>query len=72
LVVILQLLQQQQKNTMEQVGHKSCKFGNSKKLLAGAGTQTAALGFGGDPPLTAATEEWTGAGAPTTVTITAS
>jgi hypothetical protein len=32
--------------------------------LAGAGTQASALGFGGDtPPQTAATEEWTGAGA---------
>jgi hypothetical protein len=31
--------------------------------LAGAGTQTAALAFGGEtPPVTAATEEWTGAG----------
>jgi hypothetical protein len=29
--------------------------------LGGAGTQTAALGFGGEP-VTTATEEWTGAG----------
>jgi hypothetical protein len=43
----------------------------SKRLLGGAGTQTAALAFGGLLQLLAATEEWTGA-APTTVTITAS
>jgi hypothetical protein len=42
--------------------------------LGGAGTQAAALAFGGETPprITAATEEWTGAGSPTTVTITAS
>jgi hypothetical protein len=46
----------------------------ARDSLAGCGIQTAALGFGGysPPPVTAATEEWTGAGAPTTVTITAS
>jgi hypothetical protein len=38
--------------------------------LGGAGTQSAALGFGGEP-VTAATEEWTGAG-PATKTITVS
>jgi hypothetical protein len=43
--------------------------------LGGAGTQTSALGFGGEtsaPANTAATEEWTGAGAPLTQTITVS
>jgi hypothetical protein len=40
--------------------------------LGGAGTQTAALAFGGTPPITAATEEWTGAGALVTKTITTS
>jgi hypothetical protein len=41
--------------------------------LGGAGTQTAALAFGGSiPPITAATEEWTGPGAPVTQTITTS
>jgi hypothetical protein len=40
--------------------------------LAGVGTQTAALAFGGTPPITAATEEWTGAGAVVTKTITTS
>jgi hypothetical protein len=41
--------------------------------LAGAGTQTAALAFGGYiTPATAATEEWTGAGSPLTKTITVS
>ena len=44
----------------------------ARSSLAGAGTKSVALAFGGDvPPLTGATEEWTGA-APTTVTITAS
>ena len=41
----------------------------------GAGNTASALTFGGDspsPPQTAATEEWTGAGSPLTVTITAS
>jgi hypothetical protein len=28
--------------------------------LGGTGTQTVALGFGGDSPITAATEEWSG------------
>jgi hypothetical protein len=41
--------------------------------LAGAGTQTAALAFGGYTTApTAATEEWTGAGAAVTKTITVS
>jgi hypothetical protein len=42
---------------------------------ANAATQTAALAFAGSPGITGAptaTEEFTGAGAPTTVTITAS
>jgi hypothetical protein len=41
--------------------------------FAGTGTLTSALGFGGDAPTrTAATEEWTGAGAAVTKTITVS
>jgi hypothetical protein len=45
----------------------------ARNTLGGAGTTSAALGFGGNAtPNTAATEEWTGAGSPTTVTITAS
>jgi hypothetical protein len=41
----------------------SSKFSNSKRYLGGAGTQTAALAFGGTTTAaTAATEEWTGAG----------
>jgi hypothetical protein len=47
----------------------------ARRLLAGAGTQASALGFGGDPDgasLTGATEEWTGAGAAVTKTITVS
>jgi hypothetical protein len=45
----------------------SCKFSNSKRTtLAGAGTQTSGLAFGGNTTtcLQAATEEWTGAGSP--------
>jgi hypothetical protein len=43
--------------------------------LAGAGNTSAALAFGGlnpTPAVTAATEEWTGAGAAVTKTITVS
>jgi len=48
-------------------------MGTARSALAGAGSQTAGLAFGGEaPPLTAATEEWTGAGALTTKTITVS
>jgi hypothetical protein len=35
---------------MEQLGNKSRKFKHSKNGLAGAGTQTAGLAFGGDTP----------------------
>jgi hypothetical protein len=42
-------------------------------MLGGVGNTSAALAFGGDgPPGLAATEEWTGAGAPLTQTITVS
>ncbi|MGA0214941.1 MAG: hypothetical protein ACO3IY_05290, partial [Pelagibacteraceae bacterium] len=45
----------------------------ARSSLGGAGTQASALAFAGSvPPFTTATEEWTGAGSPTTVTITAS
>jgi hypothetical protein len=45
----------------------------ARYYLAGAGTQTAGLAFGGNAPAdTAATEEWTGAGAAVTKTITVS
>jgi hypothetical protein len=45
----------------------------ARYLLAGAGTQASALAFGGlHTTGSAATEEWNGAGSPTTVTITAS
>jgi hypothetical protein len=55
------VLQQQQKNMMDQLG-QILKFKYSKISLAAAGTQTAALAFGGtqDPPVTAATEEYDG------------
>jgi hypothetical protein len=44
------------------LGIKSYWFKYSKKILAGAGTQTAALAFGGNtgPPNTGATEEYDG------------
>jgi hypothetical protein len=41
----------------------------NREYLAGAGTATSALAFGGNPT-TGATEEWTGAGAPLTRTFT--
>jgi hypothetical protein len=45
----------------------------ARQVLAGAGTQTSALAFGGEgPPNLAATEEWTGAGSPLTKTVTVS
>ena len=45
----------------------------ARESLAGCGTQTSALAFGGFiTAATAATEEWTGAGAPLTQTITVS
>jgi hypothetical protein len=47
----------------------------ARYYLAGAGIQTAALAFGGSPDgtsLVASTEEWTGAGAAVTKTITVS
>jgi hypothetical protein len=34
----------------------------ARNRFSGAGTQTLALGFGGIPGTSAATEEWTGAG----------
>jgi hypothetical protein len=59
---------------MEQVGQVIlASLDTSRYRLAGAGTQAAALGFGGSTPaITAATEEWTGAGAAVTKTITVS
>jgi hypothetical protein len=46
----------------------------ARQSLAGAGTQTAGLAIGGyaGPGVQNATEEWTGAGAPLTQTITVS
>jgi hypothetical protein len=46
---------------MDQLGLQIQQFKYSKKYLAGAGTQTAALAFGGyTPPDTGATEEYDG------------
>jgi hypothetical protein len=73
--VVILPAQQQQQNLYDgtswtnlQVWQQQERFG-----LAGTGTQAAALAFGGYTTAnTTATEEWTGAGSPTTVTITAS
>jgi hypothetical protein len=75
LVVILQLLlQEQQKNMMDLLGqHLPASLSTARGGFAGNGTQALALAFGGDAPTrTAATEEWTGAGAAVTKTITVS
>ena len=52
----------------------SNNLNTARAALRGAGTSSSALAFGGDtpPPTTAATEEWTGAGAALTQTITVS
>jgi hypothetical protein len=69
----IHLLQEQQKNMMEQVGQHVLQVWHCKNTLGGAGTQSSALAFGGDYPCNqTATEEWTGAGAPATKTITVS
>jgi hypothetical protein len=60
---------------MEQVGHLLLQVWQQQETdLVVQEHKHLALGFGGatDPANTAATEEWTGAGAPLTVTITAS
>jgi hypothetical protein len=45
----------------------------ARPSLGGCGIQASALAFAGNiPPASAATEEWTGAGAPLTQTITVS
>jgi hypothetical protein len=44
------MLQEQQKNIMEQLGHQCGSLNTARSLLGGAGTQTAALAFGGTPP----------------------
>jgi hypothetical protein len=67
-----QVIQVQQKNMMDQLGHTSTSLNTARRCLAGAGTQTAGLAFGGNATATAATEEWTGAGAAVTKTITVS
>jgi hypothetical protein len=71
--LFLQVLQEQQKNMMAQLGQvPPVSMSTIRAYLAGAGTQASALAFGGTPPNTAATEEWTGPGAPLTQTITVS
>jgi hypothetical protein len=71
-VEIYQVIQQQQKNMMEALG-QSYKFGYSKKSHSRIRYSTSALGMGGETTvIVAATEEWTGAGAAVTKTITVS
>jgi hypothetical protein len=51
----------QQKNITDLLGQQDRKFKHSKIALAGAGTQTAALAFGGSTSsTTGATEEYDG------------
>jgi hypothetical protein len=58
----LQLLQEQQKNIMELLGQiNPTGLNTARYALAGCGTQTAGLAFGGeDPGTTGATEEYDG------------
>jgi hypothetical protein len=64
----------QQKNIILQLGLQLLVLTTATRLLAGAGTQSAGLAIGGyvGTADTAATEEWTGAGAAVTKTITVS
>jgi hypothetical protein len=58
---------------MDQLGQQSAKFSHSKSWSSRSRNSNSALAFGGSTPAaTAATEEWTGAGAPLTKTITVS
>jgi hypothetical protein len=59
---MIQLIQEQQKNMMEQIGQHLLSLNTARNSLAGAGTQTAALAFGGYDPgaITGATEEYDG------------
>jgi hypothetical protein len=55
------------------LGNKSRKFKHSKRRISRSRNSNAALAFGGNaPPAKTATEEWTGAGAAVTKTITVS
>jgi hypothetical protein len=57
---------------MEQVGQAVQQVSTARYDLAGAGTQSSALGFGGATPATAATEEFTITGTVGIKTITVS
>jgi hypothetical protein len=63
-LVVLSSLQEQQKNMTVQLGHPGTGLNTARRYLGGAGTQTAALGFGGysasTPGETGATEEYDG------------
>jgi hypothetical protein len=61
-VVLLLHIQEQQKNITEQLGQQVLDLNTARTGVAGAGTQTAGLAFGGyiGPPTTAATEEYDG------------
>jgi hypothetical protein len=45
---------------MDLLGQHPGSLNTARTDLAGAGTQTAALAFGGTPPVTGATEEYDG------------
>jgi hypothetical protein len=49
-----------QKNMMEHLGQIANNMNTARNSLAGAGTQTAAVAFGGGPPVAGATEEYNG------------
>jgi hypothetical protein len=61
-VILVQLLQEQQKNMMALLGHlPGGSLNTARRQLAGCGTQTAGLAFGGyDTAVTGATEEYDG------------
>jgi hypothetical protein len=46
------ILQEQQKNMTDQLGHQIERLDTARDVVGGAGTQTAALGFGGIPAVT--------------------
>jgi hypothetical protein len=48
-LVVSPVLQQQQKNMMDQLGQSSNSLNTARGQLAGCGTQTAGLAFGGEP-----------------------
>jgi hypothetical protein len=54
------MLLKQQNLGMDQAWTEVNDLNTARRLLAGAGTATAALAFGGETPNTGATESWNG------------